>query len=96
MSVLDVPKLTTIQLNHLSASFDRIAPLGLQPFKAMANDPTRKEIDDAISSAFGVKGLNRLRQMLGFDAIVTGETMVAARAITVDDNEFVQLTLDHL
>jgi hypothetical protein len=96
MSVLDVTKLTEVQLDHLSAAFDVIAPLGLQPFKAMANDPTRKQIDDAMSSAFGIKGLDRLRDMLGFEAIVTGEAMVQARTVIDDDHEYVQLTLDNL
>lgn len=97
MIVLDVTKLTDTQLNQLSAAFDQVTSLGLGPFRNMSNDPTRKQIDDALASTLGISGLDRLRTMLGYEAIVTGKPMLKARAdtsIAGDQHDPLQLSLE--
>jgi len=97
MTVLDVTKLTDAQLSQLSMAFDQIASLGLDPFRNMGNDSTRKKIDDALATVLGISGLDRLRAMLGYEAIVTGQPMLKARTSTgtaSDEHEPTQLSLE--
>ncbi len=95
MTVLDVTKLSETQLDDLGAAFDRVASLGLEPFKNMSSDQARKQIDDALSRTFGIKGISRLRTMLGYESIVTGQPMLKARTDTsAVEIEPAQLALD--
>jgi hypothetical protein len=79
MAVLDVTRLTEEQLDRFGKAFDDISGIGLEPFRAMGRDPARKRIDDALSAILGLPSLDRMRAMLGFEAIVTGMPMLKAR-----------------
>lgn len=73
LPVPDIRVLTPEQLNALTDKFERLKDSGLQPFKAMAYDPVRAEIDATIAQAFELPDLTPLREALGNEAIVRGE-----------------------
>ncbi len=70
MPVLDVRTLTPFQLQSLVAAYDALCQQPLLPFPQMAQDPTRRAIDDAISGALGLPDLSVLREMLAREPVV--------------------------
>lgn len=69
---LDLTRLTEAQLQTLGEAYDRIAHSSLLPFPEMADDPTRKQIDDAIANALGLPSLDSLRRTLAREPVVCG------------------------
>jgi hypothetical protein len=71
MPVLDVRKLTRRQRQKLAQAFDQLADKPLMPLSQLADDPTRKAIDDAISATLGLPDMTRLRNALSCESVFT-------------------------
>jgi len=71
MPVLDVRKLTKRQRQKLAQAFDQLSDKPLKPLSQLADDPVRKAIDDAISSALGLPDLTSLRNALSREPVLT-------------------------
>ncbi|MCS7188160.1 MAG: hypothetical protein RMK89_14595, partial [Armatimonadota bacterium] len=71
MPVLNVAKLTKRQRQKLAQAFDELADKTLLPLSQIANDPTRKAIDDAICATLGLDDLTRLRVALSYEPLFT-------------------------
>ncbi len=70
LPVLDVRLLNDAQLDVLAAEYDKLCEAPLQPFPAMATDPTRRAIDEAFAAALGFPDLNALRELLAQEPVV--------------------------
>jgi hypothetical protein len=75
MPVLDVRKLSLLQLSGLADTYDRLSSKHLQPFPHMATDEVRTEMDLAISQALGLPDIATLRTMLGREPVVSMERL---------------------
>jgi len=71
MPVLDIRALSEAQVAQLAAAYDDLATRPLLPLPQMAQDETRRAIDDAISSALGLPDLSLLRTMLGREPVIS-------------------------
>ncbi len=71
MPVLDIRKLSDVQLAQLAAAYDDLCERELQPLPRMAEDETRAAIDDALSHTLGLPGLAPLREMLAREPVVS-------------------------
>ncbi len=69
--VLDPRRLTTQALDNIAATFDQIAALELAALPGIAQDQTRRMIDEAILSALGITGdLESIRRMLAEEPVL--------------------------
>jgi hypothetical protein len=70
MPVLDVRALAPAQLQELVNAYDRVSQQTLLPFPQMAQDPTRRAIDEAIAHALGLPDFSILRELLAQEPVV--------------------------
>ncbi len=71
LPVLDVRKLSEVQLKILTDTFDEVANEPLQPFPQMENDPVRAKMDDAVSKALDLPNLKVIRMLLAQEPVVS-------------------------
>ncbi len=70
MPVLDINGLAPAQMGSLADAYDRLCEQPLLPFPRMAEDPTRRAIDEAIASALGLADFSILRELLAQEPVV--------------------------
>ena len=70
MPGLDVTALDDEQLSALAAAYDDLCSQPLLPLPDMADDPTRREIDEAIERALDLPDLTPLRESLSWEPVV--------------------------
>ena len=78
LEMLPVPDLDNFSdesLSSLAASFDALALVELRPIPELVTDPGRRQIDDAISLAFGLPDLGPLRTILAREPILSQESL---------------------
>jgi hypothetical protein len=71
MPVIDTNALDTEQVANLLSTYDRLAEREFAPFRNMATDPVRAEIDDAFESALSLPPLSRLREVLAREPVIS-------------------------
>ncbi len=70
MSVLAVNALEQSQIDQLASAYDNLSEKELLPFPAMATDPVRREIDEAICKALSLPDISILRELLAQEPVV--------------------------
>ena len=80
MILLNLRRLTPMQLGALARGYDRLRRKELLPFPRMAGDPTRIEVDRTISRVLGLPDLSPLREMLAREPFVCLEPLGVPRA----------------
>lgn len=70
MPVLDARALTPAQKQRLVNAYDGLCQQTLLPFPQMAQDPTRRAIDEAIAQALGLPDFTTLRELLAREPVV--------------------------
>jgi hypothetical protein len=71
MPVLDLWRLSEAQIMKLADTYDSIGDEALRPLPEMAEDPIRKVIDDSISEVLGLPALDRLREALAREPVIS-------------------------
>jgi hypothetical protein len=72
MSVLDVKKLSSKQLNALAKTYDKVATKSLLPLAQLDQDKTRIKIDEALCAALTLPSLTPIRELLTREPGLTG------------------------
>ena len=70
LPVLDVTGISKEQKQSLAFAYDQVCNQSLLPFPQMAQDPTRKAIDDAVAQALGLPDFSILRELLAQEPVV--------------------------
>jgi hypothetical protein len=70
MPVLDMSTLSSIQKDDLAAAYDQLCQNPLLPFPQMAQDPVRRDIDNAIAQVLGLPDFSVLRELLAQEPVV--------------------------
>lgn len=65
LPVLDLSRLSSLQLEQLANDYDSLSNKELLPLPDMNNDPTRAKIDESIGRVLNLPGYAILRQLLG-------------------------------
>jgi len=73
LPILDVRKLSEVQIATLVDTYDEICDEEILPLPSMATDKTREKIDSAISEVLGLPDLSILRKMLAREPVVCME-----------------------
>lgn len=73
MPVLDVRALSPDQVNALAKGYDEVSSQELKPLAKLDSDPTRKAIDDLISTALGAPSLVGVRELLAREPGLIGK-----------------------
>jgi hypothetical protein len=71
LPVLNTSALSVNQLRQLAEGYQKLCSRELKPFPEIANDVTRGEIDEVITSTLGLPEVSMLREMLGREPVVT-------------------------
>lgn len=71
MPVLDVWRLELRQIKNLSQRYSELSEETLLPLPRMADDPVRKEIDDCICAALALPRIDRLRETLAREPVIS-------------------------
>lgn len=85
MPVLHIYSLSAAQRKQLAAAYDAISDQSLAPFPAMGSDPIRVAIDAAIAKILGLPDFSRVRDLLGQEPIVTGQSLGTDRPAKPSD-----------
>jgi hypothetical protein len=80
MPVLDLWSLSQDQIMRLADTFDAVADEGLLPLPQMAHDPVRVAIDRSISEILELPSLDRLRQALAREPVISLQSLSRSRA----------------
>ena len=83
MPVLDVRKLSSIQLTDLSADYDRLSGKALEPLADLKSDPVRIEIDSTIARRLKLPDLTFIRELLDREPGLTGRDIVTRKSDSV-------------
>lgn len=70
LPVLDLSSLAADQLDSLAAVYDQIAGQELSPLARMSEDPTRREIDQAVTRILGLPDFSMLRRLLAREPVI--------------------------
>jgi len=90
MPVVDVRTLTQRQLHTLETAYDFLCNHDLQAIANLADDPIRKEIDAAVSSALYLPDLSPIRELLSREPGLTAMAVSPPQDIIQDDLEIVE------
>ena len=75
MSVLDLRRLPTSQLQELSRLFDSLATAEFERLPNMANCPARRALDDGISKILDLPDLSTLRDLLASEPVISNRRL---------------------
>ena len=75
LPVLDTRKLTPAQLKGLSDLFDELAEAEFERLPGMAHCPARRLLDDGISKILGLPDLDKLRELLASEPVVSNRRL---------------------
>jgi hypothetical protein len=91
MPVLDVRALDENQLSTLAKAYDRLCENKLKAIAQLADDPSRKKIDDALSVTLGLPDLSPIRELLarepGLTALDISPSSAAEDDLDSEDDE---------
>ena len=85
MPVLDVRALSSKQLTTLSTHYHALSREGLEPLARLKTDPTRCQIDVAISSVLGIPDVAFIRELLDREPGLTALDIVPQNVIEDDE-----------
>jgi hypothetical protein len=88
LPVLSVNALTPRQLTQLGGAYDTLVRDELGSLRDLAEDPVRASIDEALSRVLGITGVASLRELLGREPIITGDTS-GTQMTPVDEEQMV-------
>ena len=75
MPVLDTRRLSLSQLDALSDLFDVLAEAEFERLPGMAYCPARRSLDDGISQILGLPNLDKLRDLLASEPVVSNRRL---------------------
>ena len=75
LPVLDTRYLSPVQLTGLSKLFDDVAEAEFERLPTMANCSARRSLDDGVSKILGVPNLDKLRDLLASEPVVSNRRL---------------------
>lgn len=87
MPVLDVRALSDAQITSLSASYDAIRRKSLEPLASLHIDPTRCEIDAALSKVLKLPDLTPIRQLFAREPGLNAKDISPRSAVAADEED---------